>query len=51
MIAVGIGVGKQERRLRLMTDSAEDVVDTKNIQGHLHEISSDLILNGYSKCP
>ena len=51
VIAVGIGVGKQERRLRLMTDRAEDVVDRKNIQGHLHEIFSDLILNGCSKCP
>ena len=49
VIAVGIGVGKRERRLRLMTDRDEDVMDTKNIQGHLKEILSDLSQNGCSK--
>ena len=49
VIAVGIGVGKQERRLRLMTDRDEDVVDTKNIEGHLQEILKDLSQNGCSK--
>ena len=49
VIAVGIGDGKRERRLRLMTDRAEDVVDTKNIQGHLQKIFNDLIQNGCSK--
>ena len=49
VIAVGIGHGKQERRLRLMTDRAEDVVDAKNIQGHLQEILGDLDQNGCSK--
>ena len=49
LIAVGIGDGKQERRLRLMTDRNEDVVDSKNIQGHLQEILHDLSQNGCSK--
>ena len=49
VIAVGIGDGKRERRLRLMTDRAEDVVETKNIQGHLQKIFNDLIQNGCSK--
>ena len=49
VIAVGIGVGKRERSLRLMTDRDEDVVDTKNIQGHLQGILDDLIQNDCSK--
>lgn len=49
VIAVGIGVGKQERRLRLMTDREEDVVDTKNLQGHLRGILDDLSQNACSK--
>ena len=49
MIAVGIGDGKQEGRLRLMTDRNEDVVDAKNIQGHLQEILYDLSQNDCSK--
>ena len=49
VIAVGIGFGKQERRLRLMTDRNEDVVDAKNIQGHLREILGDLGQNDCSK--
>ena len=49
VIAVGIGVGKQERRLQLMTDRAEDVVDAKNIQGHLQKILGDLSQNDCSK--
>ena len=49
VIAVGIGVGKQERRLQLMTDRDEDVVDAKNIQGHLQKILGDLSQNDCSK--
>ena len=49
VIAVGIGAGKQERRLRLLTDRDEDVVDIKDIQGHLQEILDDLSQNGCSE--
>ena len=49
VIAVGIGAGKRERRLRLMTDRDEDVVDTKNIQRHLKKLFSDLNQNNCSK--
>ncbi|XP_078360443.1 matrilin-1-like isoform X1 [Oculina patagonica] len=42
VLAVGIGTKKDERRLRLMTDRDEDVVDAKNIQGHLQGILDDL---------
>ena len=49
VIAVGIGDGKQEGRLQLMTDRDEDVVDAKNIQGHLQEILYDLSQNDCSK--
>ena len=49
VIAVAIGVGKRERRLRLMTDRDEDVVDAENIQGYLQEILKDLVQNGCSK--
>ncbi|KAL9978387.1 hypothetical protein ACROYT_G015895 [Oculina patagonica] len=38
VLAVGIGAGMDKRRLRLMTDRDEDVVDAKDIQGHLQGI-------------
>ena len=49
VIAVGVGVGKRERTLRLMTDRDEDVVDLQNVQGRLQEILDDLSQNGCSK--
>jgi len=49
VIAVGIGAGKRERRLRLLTDRDEDVVDIKDIQGRLQEILDDLRQNGCSE--
>ena len=49
VIVVGIGVGKRWRRLRLMTNLDDDVVDTKNIQQHLQKTFSDLIQNDCSK--
>ncbi|XP_078360599.1 uncharacterized protein LOC144644910 [Oculina patagonica] len=42
VLAVGIGTGMDKRRLRLMTDRDEDVVDAKNIQGRLQGILDDL---------
>ena len=38
VIVVGIGVPKEDSKLRLMTDRNEDVVDAENIQGHLQKI-------------
>ena len=49
MLAVGVGVGMEKRRLRLMTDSDEDVVTTKNLQEHFQGILRDLIQNECSK--
>ncbi|XP_078360439.1 matrilin-1-like isoform X4 [Oculina patagonica] len=45
VLAVGIGTGENKRRLRLMTDRDEDVVDAKNIQEHLQGILDYLSQN------
>lgn len=49
VLAVGIGAGMDERRLRLMTDRDKDVVNAKNIQGHLQGILDDLSQHDCSK--
>ena len=48
VLAVGIG-GIRERRLRLMTDRKEDVVNAKNSQDRLRGILDDLSDNNCSK--
>lgn len=49
VLAVGFGGRMDERRLRLMTDRDEDVVDAKNIQGHLKKILDELEQHACSK--
>ena len=49
VLAVGVGAGKNERRLRLMTDRDQDVVNAKNIQPYLQRILDDLNQHGCSK--
>ena len=49
VLAVGVGAGKNERRLRLMTDRDQDVVNAKNIQAYLQRILDDLNQHGCSK--
>ena len=49
LLAVGVGTGMNERRLRLMTDRQEDVVNVINIQGRFQKILDELSQNACSK--
>lgn len=49
VIAVGMGAGIKEGRLRLMTESDEDVVKKNNAKEYLQEILDELNQNGCSK--
>ncbi|CAH3154300.1 unnamed protein product, partial [Pocillopora meandrina] len=45
VLAVGIGTGMAKNRLRLMTGSDDDVVDVKDIDGHLQYIITNIYRN------
>ena len=45
VLAVGIGTGMAKNRLRLMTGSDDDVVDVKDIEGHLQYIITNIYRN------
>ena len=45
VISVGIGAGMVKDRLRLMTESDEDVVEMKDIEGYLQEIFDKVYRN------
>lgn len=49
VLAVGVGAGMNERRLRLMTDRDEDVMDTKEVKAHLQGILDHLNQHDCSK--